>query len=179
MLADRQRRSERPGRQRAGKGPEHGLSRSATAGRGLQLPTVRQRRSRPCPAWVGWVRPIGGHLCGRRLSYSVGMTITDVIHAAVFQIPESAWTPAVASGARQRFAGRAGLRNGDRVAADLSSGEQGQRLGARCRWLALGGLVSRVEWTRLRSQLLAFVLAFDAPPQEEFHRTDAHRGDVV
>lgn len=32
---------------------------------------------------------------GRWLSYSVGMTITDAIHAAVLKIPTSAWTPAV------------------------------------------------------------------------------------
>ena len=32
--------------------------------------------------------------CGRRLSYSVGMTITDSIHAAVLLIPDSAWAPA-------------------------------------------------------------------------------------
>jgi hypothetical protein len=32
---------------------------------------------------------------GRWLSYSVGMTITDAIHAAVLKVPASAWTPAV------------------------------------------------------------------------------------
>ena len=32
---------------------------------------------------------------GRWLSYSVGMTITEVVHHAVLQIPASAWTPAV------------------------------------------------------------------------------------
>ena len=32
---------------------------------------------------------------GRWLSYSVGMTITEAVHAAVLQIPASAWTPAV------------------------------------------------------------------------------------
>ncbi|MCD0486418.1 IS1380 family transposase [Streptacidiphilus sp. ASG 303] len=32
---------------------------------------------------------------GRWLSYSVGMTITDAVHAAVLLIPASAWTPAV------------------------------------------------------------------------------------
>jgi hypothetical protein len=32
---------------------------------------------------------------GRWLSYSVGMTITDAIHHAVLQVPDSAWTPAV------------------------------------------------------------------------------------
>jgi Transposase DDE domain group 1 len=32
---------------------------------------------------------------GRWLSYSVGMTITDAIHAAVLKAPASAWTPAV------------------------------------------------------------------------------------
>jgi hypothetical protein len=31
---------------------------------------------------------------GRWLSYSVGMTITDAIHAAVLKVPASAWTPA-------------------------------------------------------------------------------------
>ncbi|WP_377271683.1 IS1380 family transposase [Peterkaempfera sp. SMS 1(5)a] len=39
---------------------------------------------------------------GRWLSYSVGMTITDAIHAAVLQIPESAWTPAVEPGGEIR-----------------------------------------------------------------------------
>jgi hypothetical protein len=32
---------------------------------------------------------------GRWLSYSVGMTITDAIHATVLKVPASAWTPAV------------------------------------------------------------------------------------
>jgi hypothetical protein len=32
---------------------------------------------------------------GRWLSYSVGMTITDAIHAAVLKVPASVWTPAV------------------------------------------------------------------------------------
>ncbi|MER5917267.1 IS1380 family transposase, partial [Streptomyces sp. NPDC001982] len=32
---------------------------------------------------------------GRWLSYSVGMTVTDTIHAAVLKIPEAAWTPAI------------------------------------------------------------------------------------
>ncbi|UGQ12036.1 IS1380 family transposase [Yinghuangia sp. ASG 101] len=32
---------------------------------------------------------------GRWLSYSVGMTITDKVHAAVLAVPASAWTPAV------------------------------------------------------------------------------------
>ncbi|MBP2056080.1 hypothetical protein J2Z21_009097 [Streptomyces griseochromogenes] len=32
---------------------------------------------------------------GRWLSYSVGMTITDAIHAAVLHVPADAWTPAV------------------------------------------------------------------------------------
>lgn len=35
---------------------------------------------------------------GRWLSYSVGMTITDAIHAAVLKVPASAWTVAVVSG---------------------------------------------------------------------------------
>jgi len=39
---------------------------------------------------------------GRWLSYSVGMTITDAIHHAVLQIPESAWTPAVEPGGQVR-----------------------------------------------------------------------------
>jgi hypothetical protein len=40
-------------------------------------------------AFLGWLtRP------GRWLSYSVGMTITDTIHAAVTRIPKRAWTPA-------------------------------------------------------------------------------------
>lgn len=30
---------------------------------------------------------------GRRLSYSVGMTITDALHQAVLKIPKKAWTP--------------------------------------------------------------------------------------
>jgi hypothetical protein len=32
---------------------------------------------------------------GRWLSYSVGMTITDAVHHAVLQVPQSAWSPAV------------------------------------------------------------------------------------
>ncbi|MEY9997288.1 hypothetical protein ABIE67_009407 [Streptomyces sp. V4I8] len=32
---------------------------------------------------------------GRWLSYSLGMTITDVIHQAVLKIPASTWTPAL------------------------------------------------------------------------------------
>ncbi len=32
---------------------------------------------------------------GRWLSYSVGMTITDAVHHAVLQVPDSAWCPAV------------------------------------------------------------------------------------
>ncbi|MFI5634974.1 IS1380 family transposase [Streptomyces sp. NPDC051664] len=32
---------------------------------------------------------------GRWLSYSIGMTITDAVHHAVLQVPDSAWTPAV------------------------------------------------------------------------------------
>jgi hypothetical protein len=39
---------------------------------------------------------------GRWLSYSVGMTITDVIHHAVLQVPASAWTPAVELGGELR-----------------------------------------------------------------------------
>lgn len=35
---------------------------------------------------------------GRRLSYSVGMTITDAIHQAVVKVPASAWTVAVEPG---------------------------------------------------------------------------------
>jgi hypothetical protein len=31
----------------------------------------------------------------KRLSYSVGMTITDAIHQAVLKVPASAWTPAI------------------------------------------------------------------------------------
>jgi hypothetical protein len=45
---------------------------------------------------------------GRWLSYSVGMTITDTIHAAVLQIPATAWTPAVEPDGE--------LRDGARVA---------------------------------------------------------------
>jgi hypothetical protein len=40
--------------------------------------------------FVGWLSARG-----RWLAYSVGMTITDAIHAAVLQIPASAWTPAI------------------------------------------------------------------------------------
>jgi Transposase DDE domain group 1 len=39
---------------------------------------------------------------GRWLSYSVGMTITDQIHAAVLQVPASAWTAAVEPDRRVR-----------------------------------------------------------------------------
>ncbi len=33
--------------------------------------------------------------CGRWLSYSVGVTITDAIHQAILKVPGFAWTPAV------------------------------------------------------------------------------------
>ncbi|MBA5223460.1 transposase, partial [Streptomyces griseoaurantiacus] len=39
---------------------------------------------------------------GRWLSYSVGMTITDAIHAAVLRIPATAWTVAVEPGGEIR-----------------------------------------------------------------------------
>ncbi|MET8728264.1 IS1380 family transposase, partial [Streptomyces parvus] len=39
---------------------------------------------------------------GRRLSYSVGMTITDAIHQAVLKVPPAAWTPAVEPGSEIR-----------------------------------------------------------------------------
>lgn len=39
---------------------------------------------------------------GRWLSYSVGMTITELIHQAVLKIPASAWTPAVEPGGHIR-----------------------------------------------------------------------------
>ncbi len=39
---------------------------------------------------------------GRRLSYSVGMTITDAIHHAVLRVPATAWTVAVESGGEIR-----------------------------------------------------------------------------
>lgn len=39
---------------------------------------------------------------GRWLSYSVGMTITDAVHHAVLQVPDSAWTPAVEPGGQVR-----------------------------------------------------------------------------
>ncbi|MGW7612496.1 IS1380 family transposase [Streptomyces sp. NPDC054766] len=39
---------------------------------------------------------------GRRLSYSIGMTITDAIHQAVLKIPRTAWTPAYDSGGTER-----------------------------------------------------------------------------
>ncbi|MDP9949923.1 hypothetical protein J2S51_002677 [Streptomyces sp. DSM 41269] len=32
---------------------------------------------------------------GRRLSYSVGMTVTEQVHEHVLKVPASAWTPAV------------------------------------------------------------------------------------
>lgn len=35
---------------------------------------------------------------GRRLPYSVGMTVTEAIHAHVLKVPASAWTPAVETG---------------------------------------------------------------------------------
>src|SRR5882757_8393213 len=40
--------------------------------------------------------------CGRWLSYSVGMTITDAIHQAVLKIPKKAWTPAYDAGGTER-----------------------------------------------------------------------------
>jgi hypothetical protein len=39
---------------------------------------------------------------GRRLAYSVGMTITDDIHDAILKIPARAWTPAYDSGRQPR-----------------------------------------------------------------------------
>lgn len=39
---------------------------------------------------------------GRRLSYSVGMTITEAIHQAVLKIPKKAWTPAYDAGGAER-----------------------------------------------------------------------------
>ncbi|WP_425581422.1 IS1380 family transposase, partial [Streptomyces sodiiphilus] len=39
---------------------------------------------------------------GRWLSYSVGMTITDEIHAAVLKVPKRAWTPAYDAGGQVR-----------------------------------------------------------------------------
>lgn len=39
---------------------------------------------------------------GRRLAYSVGMTITDDIHDAVLKVPARAWTPAYDSGRQPR-----------------------------------------------------------------------------
>lgn len=39
---------------------------------------------------------------GRWLSYSVGMTMTDAIHAAVLRIPATAWTVAVEPGGEIR-----------------------------------------------------------------------------
>jgi hypothetical protein len=39
---------------------------------------------------------------GRRLSYPVGMTITDAIHQAVLKVPASAWAPAVEPGGEIR-----------------------------------------------------------------------------
>jgi hypothetical protein len=47
--------------------------------------------------FVGWLSARG-----RWLAYSVGMTITDAIHAAVLQIPASAWTPAIEPDGRIR-----------------------------------------------------------------------------
>jgi hypothetical protein len=38
----------------------------------------------------------------RRLSYSVGMVVTEVIHQHVLQIPASAWTPAAESNGQVR-----------------------------------------------------------------------------
>ncbi|MGW6356611.1 IS1380 family transposase [Streptomyces sp. NPDC055092] len=39
---------------------------------------------------------------GRWLSYSVGMTITEAIHQAVYKIPKKAWTPAYDAGGTER-----------------------------------------------------------------------------
>jgi hypothetical protein len=39
---------------------------------------------------------------GRRLSYSIGFTITDRIHAAILRTPEAAWTPAYDAEGRPR-----------------------------------------------------------------------------
>jgi hypothetical protein len=48
-------------------------------------------------AFVAWLAQRG-----RWLSYSVGTTITDAIHAAVLNIPQEAWTPAVEPGGEIR-----------------------------------------------------------------------------
>ena len=48
-------------------------------------------------AFVAWLAQRG-----RWLSYSVGMTITDAIHAAVLKIPQQAWTAAVEPGGEIR-----------------------------------------------------------------------------
>jgi hypothetical protein len=48
-------------------------------------------------AFVAWLAQRG-----RWLSYSVGTTITDAIHAAVLKIPQEAWTPAVEPGGEIR-----------------------------------------------------------------------------
>jgi hypothetical protein len=53
--------------------------------------------ARPGQGFVAWPAARG-----RWLSYSVGMTITEQIHAAVLCIPESVWTLAVESGGQVR-----------------------------------------------------------------------------
>ncbi len=50
---------------------------------------------------------------GRRLSYSVGMTITDAIHQAVLKVPASAWTVAVEPGGQIRDGAWVAELNGD------------------------------------------------------------------
>lgn len=98
---------------------------------------------------------------GRRLSYSVGMTITDVIHQAVLKIPKKAWTPAYDGGGTER--------PGAWVAKitdmpDLSTWPKGMRLiarkerphpGAQLRFTDLDGLRLTCFATNTKSGQLA------------------------
>ncbi|MFF1744539.1 IS1380 family transposase [Streptomyces mirabilis] len=61
---------------------------------------------------------------GRWLSYSVGMVITEAIHQCVFQVPASAWTPAVESDGEVRDGAWVAELTGDL----LDSWPQGMRL---------------------------------------------------
>jgi Transposase DDE domain group 1 len=62
---------------------------------------------------------------GRRLAYSVGMTITEDIHDAIVEIPATAWTPAYDAGRQPRDGAWVAEITG---MLDLSSWPKGMRL---------------------------------------------------
>jgi hypothetical protein len=108
---------------------------------------------------------------GRRLHYSVGMTITDDIAEAILTLPERVWEPAYDAGGEVRpgawVAELAGL-------ADLSGWPEGMRMSIRnakdtgLRNLPLHGFTQNQIWCELvamASELTAWMqmLALDGP----------------